>query len=38
MLGGDSGDIHVWEAETLREVSRHKAHSGLCAFTEQLDY
>ena len=28
MLGGESGDIHVWEAETLHELSRHKAHSG----------
>ena len=29
VMGGESGDIHVWEAETLCEVSRHKAHSGL---------
>ena len=29
LLGGDSGDLHVWEADTLREINRHKAHSGL---------
>lgn len=28
MLGGESGDIHMWEADTLREIARHKAHSG----------
>jgi factor associated with neutral sphingomyelinase activation len=28
VLGGESGDVHVWEAETLRQVTRHKAHSG----------
>ena len=31
VLGGESGDLHVWEAQTLREVSIHKAHSGLYA-------
>ena len=29
MLGGESGDVHVWEADTLREIARHKAHSGI---------
>ena len=29
VLGGESGDIHIWEADTLREIARHKAHSGM---------
>ena len=29
VLGGVSGDLHVWEADTLTEVTRHKAHSGM---------
>ena len=28
MLGGESGDLHVWEADTFREIDRYKAHSG----------
>jgi factor associated with neutral sphingomyelinase activation len=28
VLGGESGDIHVWKADTLQEIARHKAHSG----------
>ena len=28
VLGGKSGDLHIWEADTLTEVTRHKAHSG----------
>jgi hypothetical protein len=30
VLGGESGDIHVWKADTLQEIARHKAHSGWC--------
>lgn len=29
VLGGESGDVHVWEADTLRDIARHKAHSGI---------
>ena len=28
VFGGESGDLHIWEANTLKEVSRTKGHSG----------
>ena len=28
IFGGESGDLHIWEASTLREISRNKGHSG----------
>lgn len=28
LFGGESGDLHIWEASTLRELSRNKGHSG----------
>ena len=28
VFGGESGDIHVWKTDTLKEITRHKAHSG----------
>ena len=31
VFGGESGDVHVWKADTLKEITRHKAHSGWWA-------